>query len=175
SINQRTASYGSSSLPATKVETVSSNDQKQNSSSDANIFKPVESPTTLTKTPTYEYYGFALYLLSFIAFVIFLLWAYLPDEALISLGITYYPDRYWALALPVWSFVLVLFIFVAFISINFLNTAPLDSFNTITDDHANVGQDLSKLSQITDGFVPELHDIPIGIVNACLYQKWKDI
>ncbi|CAG8453414.1 21860_t:CDS:2 [Cetraspora pellucida] len=91
-----------------------------------------ESPTTLAKTPTYEYYGFVLYLLSFIAFAIYLLWAYLPKEVLESLGITYYPDRYWALALPVWSFVLVIFIFVAFISINFLNTAPLDSFNTIT-------------------------------------------
>ncbi|CAG8506076.1 23320_t:CDS:2, partial [Racocetra persica] len=130
-----------------------------------------ESPTTLAKTPTYEYYGFVLYLLSFIAFAIYLLWAYLPKEILESLGITYYPDRYWALALPVWSFVLVLFIFVAFISINFLNTAPLDSFNTITDDSANVGQNLSELSGIADDFVPELHDIPIGIVNACLYQK----
>ncbi|KAF0496463.1 PIG-P-domain-containing protein [Gigaspora margarita] len=133
-----------------------------------------ESPTTLSKTPTYEYYGFVLYLLSFIAFAIYLLWAYLPKEVLESLGITYYPDRYWALALPVWSFVLVLFIFVAFISINFLNTAPLDSFNTITDDNANVGQNLSQLSKITDDFVPELHDIPIGIVNACLYQN-KDL
>ncbi|RIB23789.1 hypothetical protein C2G38_2170310 [Gigaspora rosea] len=124
-----------------------------------------ESPTTLSKTPTYEYYGFVLYLLSFIAFAIYLLWAYLPKEVL---------ESYWALALPVWSFVLVLFIFVAFISINFLNTAPLDSFNTITDDSANVGQNLSQLSKITDDFVPELHDIPIGIVNACLYQN-KDL
>ncbi|CAG8510974.1 21225_t:CDS:2 [Dentiscutata erythropus] len=56
-----------------------------------------ESPTTLSKTPTYEYYGFVLYLLSFIAF----------------------------------------------------------------DDSANVGQNLSQLSKITDDFVPELHDIPI--------------
>lgn len=27
------------------------------------------------------------------------------------------------------------------------------------------------MSGITDDFVPELHDIPIGIVNACLYQN----
>jgi len=41
----------------------------------------------------------------------------------------------------------------------------------LLDDYANVGQSLSQLSGITDDFVPELHDIPIGIVNACLYQN----
>ena len=41
----------------------------------------------------------------------------------------------------------------------------------LLDDHANVGQSLSQLSGITEDFVPELHDIPIGIVNACLYQN----
>ncbi|RHZ50274.1 hypothetical protein Glove_502g17 [Diversispora epigaea] len=143
----------------------------------SNIFQPEEpdeSPTTLTKTPTYEYYGFVLYLLSFIAFVIYLLWAYLPDDVLESMGITYYPHRYWAVALPVWSFVFVLFIFAAFISINFYNTAPLDSFNTITDDQSVVKQNFSQLSEITNDFVPELHDLPIGIVNVCLYQKIKE-
>ncbi|CAG8451288.1 7893_t:CDS:2 [Funneliformis caledonium] len=148
------------------------NDRLKNYSSGmTNIYQTDESPTTLTKTPTYEYYGFVLYLSSFIAFVIYLLWAYLPDEILISLGITYYPDRYWALALPVWSFVLSFFLYVVILSINFLNTAPYDSYHTITDDHANIGQNLSQLSGITDDFVPELHDIPIGIVNACLYQN----
>ncbi|RIA94172.1 PIG-P-domain-containing protein [Glomus cerebriforme] len=173
---KRTASY--SSLLANKSESSKSNSStSQNDLSKnhvpgvTNLYPTDESPTTLTKTPTYEYYGFVLYLSSFIAFVIYLLWAYLPDEILISLGITYYPDRYWALALPVWSFVLVLFIYAAFISINFLNTKSFDSYNTITDDYANVGQNLSQLSGITDDFVPELHDIPIGIVNACLYQN----
>ena len=34
----------------------------------SNLDQTDESPTTLTKTPTYEYYGFTLYLTSFIAF-----------------------------------------------------------------------------------------------------------
>ncbi|CAG8589437.1 5980_t:CDS:10 [Ambispora leptoticha] len=173
---KRTASY-SSFLGARNTTSSSTSTSERNSSFHGafNFFQSDESPTTLTKTPTYEYYGFVLYLASFIAFVIYLLWAYLPDEALISLGITYYPSRYWALALPVWTFVLILFIYIAFVSINFLNTAPLDSFNTVTDDHANVGQNLSQLSGITDDFVPELHDIPIGIVNACLYQNLRGL
>ena len=93
-----------------------------------------------------------------------------------------------------WTFVLIAFIYAAFFSINLMNTAPIDSFNTITgilvveclivvlcfgpnalllDDYANVGQSLSRLSGITDDFVPGLHDIPIGVVNACLYQDLR--
>ncbi|CAG8489892.1 16021_t:CDS:2 [Funneliformis mosseae] len=143
------------------------NDRLRNYSSGmTNIYQTDESPTTLTKTPTYEYYGFVLYLSSFIAFVIYLLWAYLPDEILISLGITYFPDRYWALALPVWSF-------VRYVPAKFheINKHLINSFMKSLDDHANIGQNLSQLSGITDDFVPELHDIPIGIVNACLYQN----
>ncbi|CAG8489187.1 3404_t:CDS:2 [Paraglomus brasilianum] len=161
-----------SSFLNAKVRSSSEHSRPQNFNV-SNLDQTDESPTTLTKTPTYEYYGFTLYLTSFIAFVIYLLWAYLPDEALISLGISYFPNRYWAIAWPVWTFVLIAFIYAAFFSINLMNTAPIDSFNTITDDYANVGQSLSRLSGITDDFVPGLHDIPIGVVNACLYQDLR--
>lgn len=35
-----------------------------------------------------------MYLTSFVAFGLYLIWAYVPDPILHSLGITYYPDRY---------------------------------------------------------------------------------
>ncbi|CAI2168208.1 13922_t:CDS:2 [Funneliformis geosporum] len=126
---KRTTSNNNYPVKQDEVSTsIIQNDRfKNHASGMTNMYQTDESPTTLTKTPTYEYYGFVLYLSSFIAFVL--------------------------------------------ISINFLNTAPYDSYHTITDDHANVGQNLSQLSGITDDFVPELHDIPIGIVNACLYQN----
>ncbi|CAJ0747482.1 6224_t:CDS:2 [Entrophospora sp. SA101] len=78
---------------------------------------------------------------------------------------------YWALALPAWTFVLIIFIYAAFISITLLNTPSFDSFNTITDNFANIKQISSQLSSITDDFVPELHDISIARVNDCLYQN----
>ncbi|KAI1321352.1 hypothetical protein EDD11_006689 [Mortierella claussenii] len=115
-------------------------------------------PTTLTKTPTYEYYGFVLYLVSGITYAMYLGWAYLPKEVLDSMGITYYPSKYWSLALPIWLFVLIIYLYVAFFAINLYNTEPFDSFQTITDD-----------------FVPDLMDIPIGMVNACLYQHIEGI
>ncbi|ORZ16731.1 PIG-P protein, partial [Lobosporangium transversale] len=59
-------------------------------------------------------------------------WAYLPKEVLDSMGITYYPSKYWSLALPIWLFVLIIYLYIAFFAINLYNTAPFDSFNTIT-------------------------------------------
>ncbi|KAG0197557.1 hypothetical protein BGX28_008984 [Mortierella sp. GBA30] len=128
-------------------------------------------PTTLTKTPTYEYYGFVLYLVSGITYG----WAYLPKEVLDSMGITYYPSKYWSLALPIWLFVLVVYLYVAFFAINLYNTEPFDSFQTITDEHANPFQTMNSASSLTDDFVPDLMDIPIGMVNACLYQHIEGI
>lgn len=45
-----------------------------------------ESKALVSKTPTYEYYGFVLYLLSFIVFGAYLGWAYLPDSVLHQFG-----------------------------------------------------------------------------------------
>ncbi|KAF9114660.1 hypothetical protein BGW39_003287 [Mortierella sp. 14UC] len=132
-------------------------------------------PTTLTKTPTYEYYGFVLYLVSGITYAMYLGWAYLPKEILDSLGITYYPSKYWSLALPIWLFVLVIYLYVAFFAINLYNTEPFDSFQTITDEHANPFLTMNSASSLTDDYVPDLMDIPIGMVNACLYQHIEGI
>ncbi|KAG0022895.1 hypothetical protein BGZ81_008346 [Podila clonocystis] len=132
-------------------------------------------PTMLTKTPTYEYYGFVLYLVSGITYAMYLGWAYLPKEILDSMGITYYPSKYWSLALPIWLFVLIIYLYVAFFAYNLYNTAPFDSFQTITDEHANAFQTMNSASSLTDDFVPDLMDIPIGMVNACLYQHIEGI
>ena len=50
-----------------------------------------------------------------------------------SYGVTYYPNKYWALALPVYFVVAVFTGTVLYIAANFMVTAPLDSFETITD------------------------------------------
>ncbi|KAF8923362.1 hypothetical protein BGZ58_003042 [Dissophora ornata] len=102
-------------------------------------------------------------------------WAYLPKEVLDSMGITYYPSKYWSLALPIWLFVLIIYLYVAFFAINLYNTEPFDSFLTITDEHANQFQTMNSASSLTDDFVPDLMDIPIGMVNACLYQHIEGI
>ena len=75
-------------------------------------------PPPPPKIPAYEYYGFALYLASAAAFLMFLAWAYLPSALLHRVGVYYFPDRWWALAVPAWMVVAGLWIFVALAAYN---------------------------------------------------------
>lgn len=40
-----------------------------------------------------EFYGFVAWTSTYLLFVIYLLWAFLPDELIIWLGVTWYPNR----------------------------------------------------------------------------------
>ena len=46
--------------------------------------------------------------------VLFLFWAYTPGQVLEAHGITYYPSKYWAVALPTWLCVTVVYVFWAY-------------------------------------------------------------
>ncbi|KAF2205575.1 PIG-P-domain-containing protein [Delitschia confertaspora ATCC 74209] len=96
-------------------------------------------PRASPKVPTYEYYGFALYLASSAAFLMYILWAYVPSPLLHQMGIHYYPNRWWALAVPAWLVVLVMYIYVALASYNtrYL-TLPLSNIENLVDEHAQV-------------------------------------
>ncbi|KAK3063352.1 hypothetical protein LTS18_001027 [Coniosporium uncinatum] len=88
----------------------------------ANLSKSAQVATQIPRAhpqvPTYEYYGFALYLASSAAFLIYILWAYLPSPFLHQLGIYYYPNRWWALAVPAWLCMAVGYVYVALASYN---------------------------------------------------------
>ncbi|ORY17633.1 PIG-P-domain-containing protein [Clohesyomyces aquaticus] len=96
-------------------------------------------PRASPKVPTYEYYGFALYLASSAAFLMYILWAYVPSPLLHQMGIHYYPNRWWALAVPSWLVVTVVYIYVALASYNtkYL-TLPLSSCENLVDECAQV-------------------------------------
>ncbi|ROV99274.1 hypothetical protein VSDG_03847 [Cytospora chrysosperma] len=102
-----------------------------------NSAEPV--PRASPKVPTYEYYGFVLYLFSSLVFLIYLLWSYLPSPFLHVLGIYYYPNRWWSLAIPSFLVMLLVYIYVALALYNteYL-TLPLDSLETIVDDAGKI-------------------------------------
>jgi len=63
----------------------------------------------------------------------------LPSPFLHALGITYYPDRWWSLAMPAWIVMLLIFIYVALLSYNVeYLTLPLNSLECVVDDAGNV-------------------------------------
>ncbi|KAL2041868.1 hypothetical protein N7G274_005653 [Stereocaulon virgatum] len=96
-------------------------------------------PRASPKVPTYEYYGFVLYLLSSLFFLIYLLWSYLPSPFLHQFGIYYYPNRWWSLAIPSFLVMTIVYIYIALASYNtgYL-TLPMSSIENIVDRAAHV-------------------------------------
>ncbi|KAJ2552246.1 hypothetical protein EV175_003392 [Coemansia sp. RSA 1933] len=126
----------------------------------------------MAKTPTFEYYGFVVYMVSMASFVVYLAWAYLPDSALEAMGISYYPDRYWALALPAWWLTAVGFILLFNVATNMYNTPLLSSLDNITDPHSNISDIADATGFVCDeiGGIPPISDLPITLANKCLYH-----
>lgn len=69
----------------------------------------------------------------------YLLWSYLPSPFLHQLGIYYYPNRWWSLALPAFLVAVIVYIYVALACYNTeVLTLPLNSIGNIVDEAANV-------------------------------------
>lgn len=83
-----------------------------------------------------EVYGFVGSITTVIATAVYLAWAYTPEPWLHSLGITYYPTKYWAVAAPAFVMVAVALSLVAYVGSNFLATPPPTSFTTIFDEYS---------------------------------------
>ncbi|KAB2573579.1 Meiotically up-regulated gene 84 protein [Lasiodiplodia theobromae] len=119
-------------------------------------------PRASPKVPTYEYYGFFIYLASSFAFLMYLLWAYLPRPFLHQLGIYYYPNRWWALAVPAWLVVLVIYIYVALASYNLgYLTLPMGSSENVVDDAAQIATLDSRGRVVRKGKDGKLEKVPV--------------
>jgi phosphatidylinositol glycan class P protein len=101
--------------------------------------------------------------------VCYLLWAYLPDEMLKEYGITYYPSRYWALALPAMLCMTVLVIMIMYVAINLLSTAPLDSYNAIR----GIQHDVSHSRRLAPP--PSEDDILPSPISMSIYIDYIDM
>lgn len=158
------------STTTSRPTTPDSSDVEATNDTEAAVAKSARQATTVPraspKVPTYEYYGFVLYLASSLAFckwpylvysktseqyhhanlpttncytVIYILWSYLPSPFLHQLGIYYYPNRWWSLAIPAWLVMFLVYIYIALASYNtgYL-TLSMNSIENIVDEVANV-------------------------------------
>lgn len=59
-----------------------------------------------------EYHGFTIYVLALISFIIYIAWLVIPDEILSGwFSISYYPDKYWAMAVPAYLLILMVMVY----------------------------------------------------------------
>lgn len=140
-------------------------------------------------------YGFVLYLASSTLFVVYVCWATIPNEILNVLNISYYPQKYWAIAVPLQLlFALWLFAFVIYPCLNLLMTPNIDNINTIVDNFSLKQEKVTKHESnnycdcmnkkqcsVNNSYnndhenelkkIPHVEDLDMGEVCQILYSK----
>lgn len=89
---------------------------------------------TPAPTPSRSVYGFVLYLGTQIFFFLYLIWALVPEPYFEAINITYLPQKYWAVTIPIFLLtVLATFAFIIYPSINLCMTPAIDDIRTVKD------------------------------------------
>ncbi|XP_065061248.1 phosphatidylinositol N-acetylglucosaminyltransferase subunit P-like [Rhopilema esculentum] len=117
-------------------------------------------------TPERAIHGFVLYLLTYVAFGFYLLWALVPDNVLHEIGITYLPQRLWIFLGPFLIILAVSLVLFIFLVRNYLETPSWDSIQYLTDDH-------QVLVDPRSNKIEPVADMHISDVNKMLYIKSK--
>ncbi|KAF9068479.1 PIG-P [Rhodocollybia butyracea] len=130
-----------------------------------------------TSSRASEFYGFVAWTLTYLLFIVYLLWGLLPDSYIVWLGVGWYPSREWSILIPAWSLVLVLLTYWTYFALTIRGTPgfgdaaslysqSVEDFRVRRNGHAN-GKDEGDETEQLD----ELYDIPIEVVNRVLYTQ----
>ena len=107
--------------------------------------------------------------------VMYLLWSYLPSPFLHQLGIYYYPNRWWSLAIPSFLVMTIVYIYVALASYNtgYL-TLPMNSIENIVDEAANIAviDAQGRIVRKAKGQSLEYTKLDKAQVDDCREHEW---
>ncbi|KAK1270121.1 Phosphatidylinositol N-acetylglucosaminyltransferase subunit P [Acorus gramineus] len=117
-----------------------------------------------------EVYGFVGSISTVVAMVIFFVWAYIPEPWLHSLGITYYPSRYWALAVPTYAIVTIVLALAFYLGSNFIVTPPPTSFNTMFDQYSRERPTFINPVHGKERPIDPISDIGIDHINELMFN-----
>jgi phosphatidylinositol N-acetylglucosaminyltransferase subunit P len=157
------------------------NNVGNNNSTGANLEKPASLRVHALNVKLKEYeapkltevYGFVGWMLSWLALAVFFLWAFLPEEIWKQFGVTYYPNKYWALALPAYLLMSYFFLCIIHVGIALVRTPPFSSASLISDEFTREARDFSRLAKSAKSTVgtPEIYDIPLSVTNRLIYSR----
>lgn len=123
-----------------------------------------------------EYRGFTIYVLSSLALFLYIAWALIPPSTLHKLSIDYYPGKYWSIAVPSYSLMLMVFVywFLALYNTEVL-TLKLNDVNTFVDQYTQYpNSDGNENNEVIKEYIHQapsgVWDLPITLVNEILYE-----
>ncbi|KAM4072402.1 hypothetical protein ACB094_11G135900 [Castanea mollissima] len=118
-----------------------------------------------------EVYGFVGSITTVITTVMVLVWAYVPEDWLHSIGISYYPSRHWALTVPAYFMVTVVLALGFYIGLNFMSTPSPTSLNIMFDEFSS--EPLSSVPSVDGDEQPikSISDIGINKINYLMFNK----
>ncbi|KAG9134942.1 hypothetical protein Leryth_001190 [Lithospermum erythrorhizon] len=117
-----------------------------------------------------EVYGFVGSITTLVTTVIFMVWAYVPEYWLHSVGIFYYPSRYWALAVPAYIMVTIVLALGFYIGLNFMSTPPPTYFNTIYDEFTRESMSNDPSTAGDEQPIEPISDIGIDQINSFMFD-----
>ncbi|GKV20302.1 hypothetical protein SLEP1_g30451 [Rubroshorea leprosula] len=117
-----------------------------------------------------EVYGFVGSITTVIATVIFLVWAYVPEPWLHSIGIFDYPSRYWALAIPTYVMVIIVLAIGFYVGLNFMSTPPPTSLNTIFDEFSREPSRFQPQMEGEEQPIEPISDISVNKINFLMFN-----
>ena len=128
---------------------------------------PEHSPSPV---PERAIYGFVLYLSSFVIFFLYIVWAWIPDEWLHAVGLTYWPQKYWAVALPVYVCVIFLVSFPIYLGVVCLHSQSFDYSQEKLLQKSEINDALQKDDHnFTNDEIPHLMDMSTSEANKLLF------
>jgi phosphatidylinositol glycan class P protein len=118
--------------------------------------------------------GFVAWVLTFGGIVMYFVWSSLTEDALHAVGLTYYPNRYWAVALPAFAIATALYYTATYWLLYVRNTKALPDLYCLTDPTAReAAPSYCPLTEASPS-VPPLSDIPVAVSSRLLYHTWAE-
>ena len=105
-----------------------------------------------------DVYAFVAWIATICVYIVFLVWAFASEDLLHNLGITYYPSKYYASALPSYLIVIYILSGIMYIGINMFNTFDPEDLRTVSDDQSRYAPSEFIRCGIKDS-IPDIGDM----------------
>lgn len=174
-LSSSSASASTSSVPLVPGATASSTSTTAGAGGVASPINAIPTHFGPRANPQTAMNGFIAMILVGVAFVLYMIWLLVPQEMLHRLHLSYYPNKYWAFAIPAMLTMLGAFYFYISCCLVLFTTHPLEDARCVTDVDTRKDTELNcgALTQTT-GSVAPWADIPVSVASTLLFQPWVE-